>query len=174
MRCLRPRQRRGDVGSRERRQPPSRRRRHAALVLSPTSKKGWLAVVGRGRDGRFGFYSHYYGDAGDWCIAAPGELVTTHRDGRWTFAGGASIAALRRGRPGCAEGKGMFPHLTYRQIRACILDTADRSPPYASTGTVGSTLMPPRVVVDSATRALPAARATAPAIAAAAPPAECR
>ena len=57
----------------------------------PNLEDGWLAVVGLGMNGRIGVYSHYCGDAGDWCIAAPGEVVTTHRDGRWTFAGGTSF-----------------------------------------------------------------------------------
>ena len=59
----------------------------------PDLKQGWLVVVGLGQDGRIGFFSHYCGDAAAWCLAAPGEVVTTHRDGRWTFTGGTSFAA---------------------------------------------------------------------------------
>ena len=95
----------------------------------PDLQAGWLAVVGLGTDGRIGFFSHYCGAAREWCIAAPGELVTTHRDGRWIFAGGTSIAAPYVA-GGLAALKSMFPHLSYHQIRACILDTADKSPPY--------------------------------------------
>ena len=95
----------------------------------PNLEDGWLAVVGLGMNGRIGVYSHYCGDAGDWCIAAPGEVVTTHRDGRWTFAGGTSFAAPYVA-AGLAALKSLFPHLTYQQIRACVLATADNSPPY--------------------------------------------
>ena len=113
----------------------------------PDLEPGWLAVVGLGRDGRIGFYSHWCGDAGDWCIAAPGELVTTHRDGRWTFAGGTSIAAPYVA-AGLAALKSMFPHLTYHQIRACILDTADSSPPYDNRSIYGRG----RLDLDAASR----------------------
>ena len=95
----------------------------------PDLKQGWLVVVGLGQDGRIGFFSHYCGDAAAWCLAAPGEVVTTHRDGRWTFTGGTSFAAPYVA-AGLAALKSMFPHLTYHQIRACILETADNSPPY--------------------------------------------
>ena len=113
----------------------------------PDLKVGWLAVVGLGMDGRIGHYSHWCGDAGAWCIAAPGELVITHRDGRWTFAGGTSIAA-----PYVAAGlvalKSMYPHLTYHQIRVCILATADRSPPYDNRSIYGRG----RLILDAASR----------------------
>ena len=80
-------------------------------------------------DGCIGFFSHYCGDAGAWCIAAPGEVVTTQRGGNWHRAGGTSIAAPYVA-AGLAALKSMFPHLAYHQIRACMLATADRSPPY--------------------------------------------
>ena len=89
----------------------------------------WLVAVGLGPDGRVGFFSHYCGGAAAWCIAAPGEVVTTHRNGSWTVTSGtpftapyvaAALAAL----------KSMYPHLTYHQIRACFLATADTSLPY--------------------------------------------
>ena len=95
----------------------------------PNLEREWLVAVGLGPDGRVGFFSHYCGDAAAWCIAAPGEVVTTHRNGSWTVTSGtpftapyvaAALAAL----------KSMYPHLTYHQIRACFLPTADTSPPY--------------------------------------------
>ena len=92
-------------------------------------EKGWLAVVGIGSDGRIDRRSHYCGDAAAWCIAAPVELVTTHRDGRWIFAGGTSIAAPYAA-AGLAALKSMFPNLSHHQIRDCMLATADKSPPY--------------------------------------------
>ena len=54
------------------------------------------------------FFSHYCGDAGDWCIAAPGEVVTTHRDGRWILTGGTSFAAPYVA-AGLAALKSLFP-----------------------------------------------------------------
>ena len=95
----------------------------------PDLEKGWLTVVGFGPDGRIDEFSHYCGDAADWCIAAPIRLVTTHRDGRWISVGGTSIAAPYVA-AGLAALKSLFPHLTHHQIRDCMLDTADRSPPY--------------------------------------------
>ena len=95
----------------------------------PSLEKGWLAVVGIGQDGKIDGLSHYCGAAAAWCIAAPIELVTTHRDGRWSSAGGTSMAAPYVA-GGLAALKSMFPGLTDQQIRACVLETADRSPPY--------------------------------------------
>ena len=95
----------------------------------PDLEEGWLTVVGFGSDGRIGEFSHYCGDAAEWCIAAPIEVVTTHRDGRWISVGGTSFAAPYVA-AGLAALKSMFPHLTQHQIRACMLATADRSPPY--------------------------------------------
>ena len=57
------------------------------------------------------------------------ELLTTHRDGRWIFAGGTSIAAPYAA-AGLAALKSMFPNLSHHQIRDCVLATADKSPPY--------------------------------------------
>ena len=96
----------------------------------PDLEQGWLVVVGLGRDGRrIDHFSHYCGDAADWCIAAPGVLMTTHRNGRWIDAGGTSMAAPYVA-GGLAALKSMFPNLSHHRIRACILETADRSPPY--------------------------------------------
>ena len=96
----------------------------------PALEKGWLAVVGIGRDGRrIGHFSHYCGDAAAWCIAAPGVVVTTDHDGRWIDAGGTSIAAPYVA-AGLAALKSLFPNLTHHQIRDCMLATADRRPPY--------------------------------------------
>ena len=95
----------------------------------PELQEGWLVAVGLGPDGRIGFFSHYCGDAAAWCIAAPGEVVTTHRDGKWIRTGGTSIAAPYVA-GALAALKSMYPELTYHEIRACLLETADRSPPY--------------------------------------------
>ena len=96
----------------------------------PALEKGWLAVVGVGADGRIDHrVSHYCGDAAAWCIAAPVDVVTTHRDGRWINVAGTSFAAPYAA-AGLAALKSMFPNLSHHRIRACILETADRSPPY--------------------------------------------
>ena len=95
----------------------------------PELEAGWLVVAGLGTDGRIGFFSHYCGDARAWCIAAPGEVVTTHRGGKWKFAGGTSIAAPYVA-GALAALKSMAPHLSYQELRGRILATADRSPPY--------------------------------------------
>jgi len=114
----------------------------------PDLEKGWLVVVGLGRDGRrIGHFSHYCGDAADWCIAAPGELVTTDRGGRWISAGGTSVAAPYAA-GGLAALKSMFPNLSHHQIRACILETADRSPPYDDRAIYGQG----RLDLDAASR----------------------
>ena len=114
----------------------------------PSLEKGWLVVVGLDWDGRrIGEYSHYCGAAAEWCIAAPGVVVTTHLDGRWSVAGGTSLAAPYVA-AGLAALKSMFPHLTYHQIRDCVLETADRSHPYVNRAFYGRG----RLDLDAASR----------------------
>ena len=93
-------------------------------------------VVGLGTDGRIGFFSHYCGAARAWCIAAPGEVVTTHRDGSWKFAGGTSMAAPYVA-GALAALKSMAPYLSYHELRRHLLATADRSPPYDDAAVYG-------------------------------------
>ena len=95
----------------------------------PELQEEWLVAVGLDPEGRIGFFSYYCGDAAAWCIAAPGEVVTTHRDGKWIRVGGTSFAAPYVA-GALAALKSMYPDLIYHQIRACLLETADRSPPY--------------------------------------------
>ena len=96
----------------------------------PELEKGWLAVVGLAPDGRIaGYYSSLCGIAADWCIAAPGDVLTTRRNGRWDFTGGTSIAAPYV-TAGLAALKSMFPNLSYHDVRERVLATADKSSDY--------------------------------------------
>ena len=95
----------------------------------PELEKGWLAAVSLDPDDRIAFYSSECGIAAGWCIAAPGEVVTTRRGGRWEAAAGTSIAAPYV-TAGLAALKSMFPNLSYHQVRQRMLTTADRSSPY--------------------------------------------
>ena len=114
----------------------------------PELEKGWLAVAGLGyRDGLIGDYSWHCGAAAAWCLAAPGEVVTTYRNGRWGFAGGTSIAAPYV-TAGLAGLKSLFPNLSYQQLRARILATADRSFPGYSEAVYGQG----RLNLDAASR----------------------
>ena len=114
----------------------------------PNLEKGWLVVVGLDWDGRrIGAYSHHCGAAADWCLAAPGVVVTTHLSGRWAPAAGTSLAAPYVA-AGLAALKSMFPHLTYHQIRDCMLETADKSPPYGDRAIYGRG----RLDLDAASR----------------------
>lgn len=114
----------------------------------PDLEKGWLTVAGLGYlDGRIGEYSWHCGVAAAWCIAAPGEVVTTYRNGLWGFAGGTSIAAPYV-TAGLAGLKSLFPNLSYQQLRARILATADRSFPGYSEAVYGQG----RLDLDAASR----------------------
>ena len=95
----------------------------------PELEKGWLAAVALDSDGRIAPYSSLCGIAARWCIAAPGEVITTRRGGLWEAAAGTSIAAPYV-TAGLAALKSMFPNLSYHDIRQRVLETADRSSPY--------------------------------------------
>ena len=113
----------------------------------PHLEKGWLAVVGVDGDGRISPASWRCGVAADWCLAAPMVLVTTDRNGRWNVAGGTSIAAPYV-TAGLAALKSMFPNLSYQDVRARILATADRTGRYGNSATYGRG----RLDLDAASR----------------------
>ena len=113
----------------------------------PELEKGWLTVVGVDGDGRISRASWRCGIAAEWCLAAPMVLVTTDRNGRWNVAGGTSIAAPYV-TASLAALKSMFPNLSYHDVRARILATADRSGRYADAGTYGRG----RLDLDAASR----------------------
>ncbi len=113
----------------------------------PDLEKGWLAVVGVDPDGHISRGSWRCGVAAEWCVAAPMLLVTTDRNGRWSVAGGTSIAAPYV-TASLAALKSMFPNLSYQQVRARILATADRAGRYADAATYGRG----RLDLDAASR----------------------
>ena len=113
----------------------------------PDLEKGWLAVVGVDGDGRISPASWRCGVAAEWCVAAPMVLLTTERGGRWNVAGGTSIAAPYV-TASLAALKSMFPNLSYHDVRARVLATADKSGRYAATVTYGQG----RLDLDAASR----------------------
>ena len=113
----------------------------------PELQPGWLAVTALGRNGEIAGFSSHCGVAAEWCIAAPGELVTTKLGGGWDFTGGTSIAAPYV-TAGLAALKSMFPNLSYHDIRERILVTADKAAPYDRTDIYGQG----RLNLDAASR----------------------
>ncbi len=113
----------------------------------PELEKGWLAVVGVDGDGRISPVSWRCGAAAEWCVAAPMVLLTTERGGLWSVAGGTSIAAPYV-TASLAALKSMFPNLSYHDVRARVLATADKSGRYAATVTYGQG----RLDLDAASR----------------------
>ena len=81
----------------------------------PELEKGWVAVVALGERGEIEG-SYECGVAAEWCIAAPGIVTTTNIGGRWTVAGGTSIAAPYVA-GGLAALKSLFPNLSYQDLR---------------------------------------------------------
>ena len=113
----------------------------------PHLELGWLAVVGVDGDGRISRASWRCGVAAEWCLAAPMVLVTTDRNGRWNVAGGTSIAAPYV-TASLAALKSMFPNLSYQDVRARMLATADRSGRYGDAVAYGRG----RLDLDAASR----------------------
>ena len=113
----------------------------------PGLEKGWIAVVGVNPDGSISPGSWRCGIAAEWCVAAPMLLVTTIPNGRWGVLGGTSIAAPYV-TASLAALKSMFPNLSYHDVRARILATADKSGRYAVATTYGQG----RLDLDAASR----------------------
>ena len=116
---------------------------HYFSALQP----GWLAVGALGEDGRIAPYSQRCGIAADWCIMAPGEVITTELGGFWKITGGTSLAAPYV-TASLAALKSLFPSLTYHQIRTRILATADKTGIYSNTQLYGQG----RLNLDAASR----------------------
>jgi len=112
----------------------------------PELEKGWVAVVALGERGEIEG-SYECGVAAEWCIAAPGIVTTTDIGGRWTVAGGTSIAAPYVA-GGLAALKSLFPNLSYQDLRTRIFATADKSGPYANQQNYGQG----RLNLDAASR----------------------
>lgn len=106
----------------------------------PALEKGWLAVANLNDDGRIDQSSHYCGAAANWCITAPGVLISTNRGGKWEIAAGTSISAPYVA-AGLAALKSMFPNLSHHQLRERILVTADKTGDYANRAIYGQGLL---------------------------------
>jgi subtilase-type serine protease len=109
---------------------------------------GWLAVVAVDSSGVITAYSNRCGVSAAWCLAAPGGgdsqaadgIYSTYNNGGYTRLSGTSMAApLVSG--AIAGLKSMFPNLSYQDIAARLLTTANRTGIYATSATYGQGLM---------------------------------
>ena len=109
---------------------------------------GWLAVVAVDSSGVITAYSNQCGVSAAWCLAAPGGgdnqaadgIYSTYNNGGYTRLSGTSMAApMVSG--AIAALKSMFPNLTYQDIAARLLTTANRTGIYATSATYGQGLM---------------------------------
>lgn len=109
---------------------------------------GWLAVVAVDSSGTETAYTNRCGVAAAWCLAAPGGgdnsaangLYSMYNNGSYTKMSGTSMAApLVSG--AIAGLKSMFPNLSYQDIAARLLITANKTGIWASTAIYGQGLM---------------------------------
>jgi subtilisin family serine protease len=109
---------------------------------------GWLAVVATDSSGTITNYSYRCGVSAAWCLAAPGGgdnsaangLYSMYNNGSYTKMSGTSMAApLVSG--AIAGLKSMFPNLSYQDIAARLLTTANKTGIWASTAIYGQGLM---------------------------------
>jgi subtilisin family serine protease len=109
---------------------------------------GWLAVVAVGANGVETAYTNRCGVAAAWCLAAPGGgdnqassgLYSMYNNGSYARLSGTSMAAPMVS--GAIAGlKSMFPNLSYQEIAARLLVTANKTGIYANTDIYGQGLM---------------------------------
>ncbi|QWD76878.1 S8 family serine peptidase [Polynucleobacter sp. MWH-UH24A] len=109
---------------------------------------GWLAVVAVDPSGVETAYTNRCGVAAAWCLAAPGGgdnqaadgVYSMYNNGGYTRMSGTSMAApMVSG--AIAALKSMFPNLSYQDIAARLLTTANRTGIYATSAIYGQGLM---------------------------------
>lgn len=109
---------------------------------------GWLAVTSVGSDGVIPNYANRCGVAAAWCLAAPGGGDNQAADGIYSMSNsggyvrysGTSMAAPMVS--GAIAGlKSMFPNLSYQDIAARLLTTANKTGIYAVSAIYGQGLM---------------------------------
>jgi hypothetical protein len=111
-------------------------------------QKGWLAVTSVGPDGVIPNYANRCGVAAAWCLAAPGGgdheptqgIYSMSNSGGYVRFSGTSMAAPMVS--GAIAGlKSMFPNLSYQDIAARLLTTANKTGIYADSAIYGQGLM---------------------------------
>ncbi|MBU3575757.1 S8 family peptidase [Polynucleobacter sp. UK-Mo-2m-Kol15] len=109
---------------------------------------GWLAVAATDSSGTITNYSNRCGVSAAWCLAAPGGgdnsatngLYSMYNNGSYTKMSGTSMAApLVSG--AIAGLKSMFPNLSYQDIAARLLTTANKTGIWADSTIYGQGLM---------------------------------
>jgi subtilisin family serine protease len=111
----------------------------AALITS--LRAGWLAVTAVDAAGTIAAYANRCGTASSFCLAAQGSSVySTYTSNTYANLNGTSMAAPQVS--GAIAGlKSMFPNLSYQDIAARLLTTANRTGIYASSAIYGQGLM---------------------------------
>jgi hypothetical protein len=111
----------------------------AALITS--LRAGWLAVVATDAAGTIAAYSNRCGVASAFCLAAQGSgIYSTYTSNTYASINGTSMAAPQVS--GAIAGlKSMFPNLSYQDIAARLLTTANKTGIYASSAIYGQGLM---------------------------------
>ena len=113
-----------------------------APYVAPELEQGWLAVAGLGTDGAIYRTSNRCGVAAAWCLAAPGARIYTideDSDG-YSYQWGTSLAAPHV-TGGIAGLKSLFPNLSFQDLRARVLHTANRTGRYANEAVYGQGLL---------------------------------
>jgi len=109
---------------------------------------GWLAVVAVNSSGQETAYTNRCGVAAAWCLAAPGGgdnqaadgIYSMYNNGGYAKLSGTSMAAPMVS--GAIAGlKSMFPNLSYQDIAARLLTTANKTGIYADSSIYGQGLM---------------------------------
>lgn len=103
-------------------------------------ERGWLAVTAVAPNGVLANYANACGIAGDWCLAAPGSVITTDAGGGYAVNSGTSFAAPYVA-AGLAALKSLFPSKSYQELRARILTTAKSSGIYGRRDLYGHGLL---------------------------------
>jgi hypothetical protein len=112
-----------------------------AAYLITSLRNGWLAVVATDASGTIAAYSNRCGVASSFCLAAQGTgIYSTYTGNGYSNLSGTSMAAPQVS-GAIAALKSMFPNLSYQDIAARLLTTANKTGIYADSAIYGQGLM---------------------------------
>jgi len=96
-------------------------------IVNPSGydwSRNWVAAISLADNGNISSFSHQCGVAKNWCLAAPGEVASTTKDGGGYEANNGTSFAAPNVSGAIAVMLGAYPHLDPEDVLEILFDTA--------------------------------------------------